>query len=231
MSEINIPRSEQDALRAVEHDVLNEVIDQCLREGRSSVLRPLLLENCGPYVASKVRAFEKALEMYGRAKAEKKRAETRRDALSAGSDLMHAVLQMKQRMATEEEEGQRFRVDDIIMPPHRFDERMSVRVSYQWRPSEADPWAYGDITFFYDVDMRPDYTLPLQKRKLSAARQAQERQEALYREWEHLKSLALHSVRDFFRRGGNAAGVPKVFQVKLDEYTRGLNNFSANFWL
>lgn len=231
MSEINIPRAEQEALRAVQHDVLNQVIDQCLREERSSALRPLRLDNCGPYVASQVCVFEKALDTYGRAKAEKKRAETRYDALSAGRDLVNAVLLMKQRMTMEEEEGQRFHVDDLIMPPHRFGERMSVRVSYQWRLSAADPWAYGDITIFHDVDMRPDYTLPPPKRKPSVARQVQERQGALYREWEHLKSLALHSVTDFFRNGGNGAEIQKVFQVKPDAHTRGLNNFSAKFWL
>ena len=231
MGEINIPRDEQEALRAVEYDVLNQLIDQCLREERSSTLRPLRLGNCGPYIASKVRAFEKALDTYGKAKAEKKRTETRYDALSAGRDLENAVLLVKQRMATEEEEGQRFHVDDLIMPPHRFGKRMSVRVSYRWRPSAADPWAYGDITISHDVDMRPDYTLPPPKRKPSAARQAKERQETLYREWEHLKSLALHSVRDFFRSGGNGAEIPKALQAKPDAHTRGLNNFSAKFWL
>lgn len=194
-------------------------------------MRPLRLDSCRPYIASKLRAFEKALDTYGKAKAEKKRAETRYDALSAGRDLVHAVLLMKQRMATEEEEGQRFHVDELIVPPHRFGERMSVRVSYRWCPSAADPWAYGDITIFHDVDMRPDYTLPPPKRKPSAARQAQERHETPYREWEHLKSLALHSVRDYLRNGGNGAEIPKVFQVKPDAHTRGLNNFSAKFWL
>lgn len=231
MGEINIPRAEQEALRVVECDVLDQLVDQCVREERPSVLRPLRLDSCGSYVASKLRAFDKAMDTYGKAKAEKKSAETRYDALSAGRDLMHAVLLMKQRMATEEEEGQRFHVDDLVLPPHRFGEKMSVRVSYRWRPSAVDPWAYGDITISHDVDTRPDYTLPPPKRKPSAARQAQERQETLYREWEHLKSLALHSIRDYFRNGGNGAEIPKAFQVKPDAHTRGLNNFSANFWL
>ena len=30
MGEINIPRAEQEALRAVECDVLNQLVDQCL---------------------------------------------------------------------------------------------------------------------------------------------------------------------------------------------------------
>ncbi|EPD42318.1 MULTISPECIES: hypothetical protein [Delftia] len=231
MGEINIPRAEHDALRVVECDVLDQLVDQCVREERPSVLRPLQLESCGPYVASKLRAFDKAMDTYGKAKAEKKRAETRYDALSAGRDLVHAVLLMKQRMATEEEEGERFYVDDLVLPPPRFGEKMSVRVSYRWRPSAVDPWAYGDITMSHDVDTRPDYSLPPPKRKPSAAGQAQQRQETLYREWEHLKSLALHSIRDYFRNGGNGAEIPKVFQVKPDAHTRGLNNFSAKFWL
>lgn len=216
---------------AVECDVLNQLIGQCLREERLSALRPPRLDNCGLYVASSARAFEKALDAYGRAKAEKKRAETRQDAVSAAMDLVHAVLQMKDRMATEEEEAQRFHVDDLITPPHRFGEMGSVRVSYRWRPSVASPWIYGGITIFHDVDMRPDHTLPPPKRKPSAARQAQERQDSLYREWQHLKSLALHFVRGFFKDGGNGADIPQVFQAKPDAYTRGLNNFSAKFWL
>ena len=47
MGEINISR-EQEALRAVEYDVLKQLIDQCLREKRPSALRPLRIDNCGP---------------------------------------------------------------------------------------------------------------------------------------------------------------------------------------
>lgn len=231
MSEINIPRAEQEALKVVQDDALNQLVEQCLREERISALRSIRLDNCGPYIASQVREFERALDTYGKAKAEKKRAEARYDALRAGNNLVHAVVLMKQRMAREEEEGQRFHVDDLIMPPHRFDERMSVRVSYRWRTSAADPWAHADITFFHEVVSRSDYALAPPKRKPSAARQEQERQEGLYREWEHLKSLALHSVRDFFRNGGNGTEIPKVFNVKPDAHTRDLNNFSADFWL
>ena len=48
MGEINISRAEQEALRAVEYDVLKQLIDQCLREKRPSALRPLRIDNCGP---------------------------------------------------------------------------------------------------------------------------------------------------------------------------------------
>jgi len=230
MGDINIPRSEQDALRSIDSEVLRELLEQCLRDERPSALRELRLDGCGLFISTKRHAFERALDAYGKAKADKKRAETLRDARSAGNTLLDAVQQMQHRMATEAEEGERFYIDDLIRPPHAFSTQLSVRVSYRWRPSPAEPWVHGDITFLYDVDLRPDYTRPPPARKPSAARQAQERQEALYREWEHLKDQALFSVRDYFRDGGTGADIPKTFQVKPNPYTRGLNNFSDRFW-
>lgn len=73
-------------------------------------------------------------------------------------------------------------------------------------------------------------TRPPPARKPSAAKQAQERQEDLYREWKLLKDQALFCVRDYFREGRAGANIPKTFRVKYDPYTRGLNNFSAKFW-
>jgi hypothetical protein len=72
-----------------------------------------------------------------------------------------------------------------------------VRLGYQWRKNTADDWTYGTITFLYTPDLSPDYSFPLPKRKPSAAKLAQERQEKLRGEWEHLKLLSLHSLRDF----------------------------------
>ena len=93
MGEINIPRAEQEALRAVECDVLNQLVDQCLREERPSVLRPLRLESCGPYVASKLRAFEKEMDAYGKAKAERKRSTGSRTTAKLGrSSIPGATL-------------------------------------------------------------------------------------------------------------------------------------------
>ncbi|MDI7066409.1 hypothetical protein QMO17_34815, partial [Klebsiella pneumoniae] len=61
MGEINIPRDEQDALKAVNTDVLDRLIEQCLYEERPDALRILRLESCGPYAASRLREYEKAL--------------------------------------------------------------------------------------------------------------------------------------------------------------------------
>jgi hypothetical protein len=231
VGEINIPREERDALEAIDTDMLDKLIEQSLDERHSSPLRALRLESCGSHVASQLRAFEKALAEYGAAKATKKLAEKEFRARRAGSDLAHAVQQMKHRMETEEREGQLFYVDDQIMPPYRFSEHLTVRVSYRWRPTIEDKWESGSITFTHDVDLRPDYTMHLPIRKPSASKQEQDRQDKLYREWVHLMQLGLHSVREFFREGGNAVAIPETFQAKADSYSRGLNNFSARFWL
>ena len=230
MGGINIPRSEQDALGSIDSEVLRVLVEQCLRDERPSALRELRLDGCGIFVSTKRHAFERALDAYGKAKADKKRAETLRDARSAGNTLLNAVQQMQHRMAIEAEEGERSYIDDLISPPYAFSTPLSVRVSYRWRPSPAAPWVHGDITFLYDVDLRPDYTRLPTARKPSATRQTQERQEALHHEWEHLKDQAFFSVRDYFRGGGKGTEIPKTSQVKPNPYTRGLNNFSAKFW-
>lgn len=231
MGEINIPRDEQHALKAVDTNVLDKLIEQCLHVERPDALRILRLESCGSYVASRLREYEKALAEHGNAKAAKKRAETEYHVRRAGSDLAHAVRQMKHRVETEEEEGLLFYIDDQIMPPYRLSEHVAVRVNYRWRRAPEDEWVHSSITFSHDVDSRPDYTAPLPKRKPSPAKQEQDRQEKLYREWEHLARLGLHSVREYFRGGGNGATIPQTFQAKTDRYTRGLNNYSAEFWL
>jgi hypothetical protein len=231
MGEINIPRDERDVLKAIDANVLNKLIEQCLHEERPSALRSLRLESCGPYVASRLWAYEKALAEYSKAKAAKKRAETKCRAHRAGSDLAHAIQQMKHRVETEANEGLLFYVDDQILPPHRFSENVTVRVSYRWRRAIEDEWVYGSVTFSHDVDLRPDYSMPLPIRKLSAAKQEQERQDKLYGEWEHLMKLGLYSIRDYFKGGGDGSEIPESFQAKIDSYSRGLNNFSAKFWL
>ncbi|MFY0750958.1 hypothetical protein [Pseudomonas sp. NFX5] len=112
MGEINISRDEQDALRAVDTDVLDKLIEQGVYEERPGALHSLRLESCGLYVASQLRVFEPALAGHCKAKAEKKRAETEDSVRRAGSDLAHAVRQMKHRVETEEKEGQLFHVYD-----------------------------------------------------------------------------------------------------------------------
>lgn len=231
MGEINIPRDEQDAIRTVNSGLLDNLIEQCLLEERPSALRALRLESCGLFVASRLRAYEKALAEYSKAKASKKRAETKLDVLLAGSCLSDAVMQMKYRVETEEKEGLLFYVDDLIRAPNRFSERLTVQVSYRWRPAVEDKWVHGSITFFHNVDLRPNYSMPQPTRKPSAAKQEQDRQEKLRREWEHLVRLGLHSIKEYFRRGIDGTAIPKEFQARTDPSTRGLNNFSTQFWL
>ena len=43
-----------------------------------------------------------------------------------------------------------------------------------------------------------------------------------------MRDLALFSVRDFFRNGGNGADIPEAFDAITDRGS--LNNFSLKFW-
>ena len=229
MSEINVTPEEQHALKAIDIDLLNKLIKQSLHEERSQALRNLHLESCGLYVASRLREYEDSLAEYCNARAPKKRSNTEYRARRAGSNLAHAVQQMKQRVEMEERQRLLFYVEDQIMPPYRFSNALTVRVCYRWRRTVEDEWVYGSITFAHDVDFRPDYAAP-PKRKPSVSKQEQDLQGKLYREWERLMNLGLHSVRDYFSGGGYGAEIPQTFQVKKDPYTGGLNNYSAQFW-
>lgn len=231
MSDINIPCNERNALKAVDTDKLDKLIKQCLSEERPDALRSIQLECCGEYVASQLRSYEITLGAHCKAKTERKRAETAYSAHRAGGNLANAVRQMKSRLEMEEKEELLFYIEDQIMHPYQFSERITVTVSYRWRRTIEDKWVYGNITFSHDADLRPDYSMPLPSREPSAAKQKQDRQGKLYREWEHLKRLGLQSVNEYFRNGADGALIPELFQAKIDPYTRGLNNFSANFWL
>ncbi|MES6350847.1 hypothetical protein U6U03_12115, partial [Cutibacterium acnes] len=114
--------------------------------------------------------------------------------------------------------------------PYRFSKELSVRVGYRWRRTVEDEWTFASITFTHVHDPRPDYTLPIPKRKPSAAKQEQERQNSLYQTWEHLMRGALYSVRDYFRDGGDGDKIPDTFQATVDSHSRGLNNYSTQFW-
>lgn len=230
MGELYISRAEQEALKKIDPDELNSIVMECSRHSQIGGLYQLGLEGCGLYVSNKLRDFQKAIESHSRAKSSKKRAETEYQMRRAGDDLTFAVQSMQERMKTEEREKQLFQVDDYIHPSFSFGDRLEVRLRYQWRKSTEEDWTYGMITFQYTPDLTPDYRWPLPKRKPSAAKLAQERQEELRREWEHLKLLSLHSLRDFFRDGGSGSDIPQTFTVTIDSYSRGLNNYSANFW-
>jgi hypothetical protein len=230
MGEINIPRDEQNALKGIDTNELDRLIDLAIREERLGDLRRLPLTSCGSYVATKLHYFEQALAKHRLAKAPRKRAETENTLRRAGSDLSFAFGAMKSRMEAEEKEGQLFYVDDQIVPSYRFSKHLSVRVSYRWRRTVDDEWTFGSITFVHDVDLGPGYAGPAPKRKPSAAKQEQDLQNRSSQTWEHLMRGALYSVRDYFREGGDGDKIPETFQATVDSHGRGLNNYSTQFW-
>lgn len=229
MGIINIPQREREAIKGVDQMVLREAIRQCFDERRSYFPRGLGLEDCGPYVAREFRDFEKALTALSNAKSSKKRAETESDARRAGSNLENAVCQMKARLEEQEKDELTFLVEDQILPPLSFSSRLSVRVNYRWRPSVDGAWQHGSIAFLHEADLRPGFTAP-QARKVSAAKQREEEQEALHREWDYLMRLGVGAVAEFLKERGNGAEIPSEFMARTDSYPRRLNNHSAKFW-
>jgi hypothetical protein len=230
MGEINIPRDQQTALTAIDASELDRLIEQAIREERSADLHRLRLASCGSYVAKQLHYFEQTLANHRQAKAPRKRAETEQALRRAARNLSFAVEAMKQRMEREQKEGQLFSVDDQITPPYRFSKRLSVRVSYRWRRTVDDEWTFSSITFVHDVDLRPDYTISAPKRKPIAAKLERDLQNRLYQTWEHLMRGALYSVRDYFREGGDGNNIPDTFRTTVDSHSRGLNNYSTQFW-
>ena len=230
MTYINLPSDQQAAISDVDETVLRAAVRKCLDEERVGPIHGLGLSDCGPYVATKFHGFQQAIAEYSKAKAHAKRERTRQEALYAGNDLIHAVQQMKGRLETERQEGELFFIDDQIRPPFHLSKRLSVRVPFRWLASQAADWKHGELTFVYDFSPQPSYTLPLPKRKPSAAQVAKDLEDSLYREWERLKAQALFSMKEFFRDGGDGDAVPEVFAVRPSPYGGGLNNFSCNFW-
>jgi hypothetical protein len=231
VSLINLTQEQKAALDALDEEVLDRVIDDALYSGRPDGLHTLPLDRCGPYVSGRLRSFELALSRFDSSKAAAKRARTEDDARRAGNNLSHAVAQMKYRRAEEEKEGTLFRVEDgFISHPIRPGKRMSVTIGYCWRPSVDHNWTDGHITFEHVHDPRPDYLREASRPKLSAARKRREEEDDLHRVWESLRDLALVSLRDYFREGGDGSKVPRSFKVTVDAYYRTLNNHSADFW-
>lgn len=230
MSEINLPPRQQECIKAVDTERLQKLVSQCLYNEDSTALRGLRLESCGDYVAAQFRIFERALANYGMAKSVKKRTETEQDALRAGSALVAAVEDMQGRVETEETEGQLFFVDDDVMQPFGSSNNLSVSVRFRWRALVTDPWNYGDIKFTHRSEPVPSYLSHQPKRKGGSSALAMERQRELDREWDYLRRQALHSVKDFFKQGGNGDDVPATFQAKVSPHGGGLNNHSLRFW-
>ncbi|TDW31886.1 hypothetical protein EV128_108213 [Rhizobium azibense] len=228
MGGINLPEDEEKALKAVDERELNNLIDQAIREEQMGNLSRLALSRCGTYVATQLTYFGKALKALSEAKSAKNIENKRCNAVRAGSDLSFAFSSMKRRMETEEKERELFCVDDHVFWPYHFSKKLEVTVSFRWRKTAGDEWAFGRITFRHEVQPRPAYTLARPKK--SAAKQAEEQQIELGRTWEHFMRDARYSVRDFFREGGDGSKIPATFKAVADPHNGELNNYSLRFW-
>lgn len=233
MGEINLEAHEVRAIQSIDVEQLRVLVTRALEQGTASGLYGLQLDGCGEFVGQRLRRFETALAEYGKAKSAAKRERTSSDARRAGQDLLSAVADMKRRQRNDERRDQLFRVEDHILPPHRYSPKLSVTVHYQWRLTIDDQWTRGRIVFTHDVDMRPDYERLyhlggvgiLPKRKPSAARQEAERQDKLARDWEHLMRGALYSVRDYLEKNPDGSTIPD------SHHSSGtINNYTTDFW-
>lgn len=230
VSHLNFLKSEVDALKLIDAMRLDDAISRCVENRSRLELIPFRLDLCGDYVARRAREFDSTLQAFAVAKASKKTEATHYAALKAGSALSSAFRQTQVALQQEIQDAELFRVYDDMMPPGRLAAAMSIRITYQWRASAGDAWTRGDIVFAHTVVPRVNYLAPVPKRKPSTAERERKLQDDLYTEWEHLKRLALSSLRKHFRDGGSAATVPKVFPVVLDSYNGQLNNHSTDFW-
>lgn len=230
MGELYIADHVKTAAKALDLDDLEERVDLAYREQRIAPLYDLHLSSCGAYVSERLRRFERELENFAKAKAARKREETKGRAWSAGSELRWAVRDLLQRIDDEEKERELVRVDDVVSAPYRIGEHMEARVGYQWRRRIEDDWSFGSITFVRDVDMRPDFSQPPPRRKPSRAAQEREREDLLYRHWEQMVRYSIHAVHDFLKAGGDGTAIPDTFLVKTDGRSRWLDNFSCRFW-
>lgn len=230
MGELYPSLQEQDALNGLDVGAVGVLIEAAIDTRDTGPLRALALERCGDYVAAQARAFERAVRDLGGARTDKKLLATREVARRAGSDLSFALDHSKQRLATQLAERDLLVIDDTILTPFRLDERLRVRVHYQWRPSNADSWRFGSIEFTYAVPPVPLWNVQLTSRRPSTAARERERQERLLRVWDHLRRQALQSVQEFFRKGHDPATIPAVFEARPSSHGGGLNNYSADFW-
>jgi hypothetical protein len=231
MSEIYISQYEKAGLKAIDEQVLRQHIDDAIWNRSPSDLYDLPLSKCGQHVSRHLNMFVQALAEYTKAKSSQKRAETESRAQDAGRKLIYAVQDMQSRLEEEEKELQLVQIDEPISSPAHFSEQIDVRISYRWRRTVDVQWTRGSIVFTHKVDMRPNRYIPVPKKPLSAAKQEDARQEQLYEHWKRFKWMAINSVREYLRSGGDGNAIPDTFQAKLDTHTRSLNNFSCNFWL
>ncbi len=229
MGGLYIHPGDAEALRTIDLRELERLVDEAIWQSRSGELHSLRLSSCGQYVSTRLYRFDQAIIAHNKAKAAKKRAETATDVRRAGMDLVDAVRAMKHRLEEDEKEQQLFYVDDVVMAPRDFTPSMSVRIGYRWREAADDAWTFGSITFLHEYDTSPDYTLPRPTRKMSKAKEADQLQDTLYRVWDHLRSSALQSVREYLKSGRDRGAIPETFRVATG-HGRHLNNYSTQFW-
>ncbi len=229
MGEINVTDKEIDAIKAIDERELSALINEAIHQERSSSLLRLPLSDCGPYVANHLHLFEVALKRYREAKTAKRQEQTALSARSAGSDLLFAFQQMKRRMETEERNRLSFFIEDNIFWPSHFTKDLSVTVSYRYRNTPSDEWAFGTITFRHQFIPTLRYSTTQSTKKPSASKQAATLQEELASQWNYLMKSALYTVRDYFVDGGDGGKIPDHFEAVPDR-TGQLNNFSLRFW-
>lgn len=230
MGEINISTDELNAINSIDVNELRQLIDRAINNEQLGDLARLPLSRCGLYVSNLQHYFRLDFEKYLSAKSQKKREQTEYTLRRSGDKLVYAIYDLKQRVECEQKEGELFYINDRIVPPIFLNERLSVTVSYKWRQTADNEWKYGNVTFLHEVIFRPDYLTPPPRRKPSAAKTRQMRQEKLYQTWEYLMRSALCSVRDYFREGGDGDKIPEYYKVTSDKYNNSLNNYSTQFW-
>lgn len=230
MHQLYLTDEEKSALRSIDLQRLRDRVDAAISHKSPSGLYDFPFSQCGPYVGQKFRYFQKYLADFAKSKAARKRADTYEQAYAAGSRLVSAVREMQVRAAKEDKECELCRVSFTGIQPRTFSQKISIRIDFQWRNAIEDAWTRGDITFVHNVDMTPDYTLPQPARKPGPTQRERERQDELYRHWEHLHDLALQSVREYLVGGHDPAAIPKTFDAKPSRSDRYLNNFSCDFW-
>ena len=224
---INLSPCERNAIVELDVGALRSAIDEARHARSVTALTHLQLYRLGGYVQSAEHRFNLALADLRKAKAVAKIASTEQATVRAGWDLVSAVDQMKDRARQEKRDGERFYVDDHIHEPFRF-QTGPVTVFCRWRADENHSWSHGRIVFRHCHVARPQSEAIANRRKFTARQREKELSETLRLEWYHMRDLALFSVRDFFRSGGNGAGIPETFNAVTDRGS--LNNFSLKFW-
>ena len=224
---MNLGKNEQRAIEELDRGALHKAIAEAIDGDNLTALRDLQLHNLGSYVLSAERQLETKLDKKRKAKSAKKVALADYEVRRAGLTLESAIDQMKERAKREREDGQYFYVEDHIIEPLTLRPNMTISVSYRWRTDKDKDWMYGRVSFNHTYDASR-HQAAVAERKLNSRKQEEELQELLRQEWRYLHNLAIFSVRDFFREGGDGSDIPTSFDAVPDRGS--LNNFSLKFW-